>query len=119
MEIGRRLVAPLIARFVRKYPGIQAHLDLSDSGLDVIDDGLDVALRVGLPTDVSVIAKKILSTRRIVCASPSCLKRHGVPQRPEDLQRHNCIRLVRGKRVMDTWSFQEVASDSRWLLAER
>ena len=106
-EIGRRLIAPLVATFVEKYPGIQAHLTLSDSGLDVIDDGLDVALRVGLPTDVSVIAKKILSTRRIVCASPSYLKRHGVPQRPEDLRQHDCIRLVRGRRVMDAWSFQE------------
>jgi DNA-binding transcriptional LysR family regulator len=107
MSIGRRLIAPLIARFVEKYPGIEAHLDLSDSGLDVIDDGLDVALRAGLPTDASVIAKKILSTRRAVCASPSYLKRHGIPRRPEDLQQHDCIRLVRGRRVMDTWSFQE------------
>jgi DNA-binding transcriptional LysR family regulator len=107
MGIGRRLVAPLVASFVEKYPGIQVHLNLSDSGLDVIDDGLDVALRNGLPADTSVIAKKILSTRRIVCASPSYLKRHGVPRRPEDLLQHDCIRLVRGRRVMDAWSFQE------------
>jgi DNA-binding transcriptional LysR family regulator len=107
MGIGRRLIAPLVASFVEKYPGIQVHLNLSDSGLDVIDDGLDVALRVGLPADTSVIAKKILSTRRIVCASPSYLKRHGVPRRPEDLRQHDCIRLVRGRRVMDAWLFQE------------
>jgi DNA-binding transcriptional LysR family regulator len=107
VAIGRRLVAPLVARFVEKYPDVQIHLYLSDSGLDVIDDGLDVSLRVGLPTDASVIAKKILSTRRIVCASPSYLKRHGVPRRPEDLRQHNCIRLVRGRRVIDTWLFQE------------
>jgi DNA-binding transcriptional LysR family regulator len=107
MGLGRRLIAPLVARFVEKFPGVQVHLRLSDSGLDIIDDGLDVALRVGLPTDASVIAKKILSTRRIVCASPSYLKSHGVPRRPEDLRQHDCIRLVRGRRVMDAWSFQE------------
>jgi DNA-binding transcriptional LysR family regulator len=107
LGIGRRLIAPLVASFVEKHPGVQVHLNLSDSGLDVIDDGLDVALRVGLPTDASVIAKKILSTRRIVCASPSYLKRHGAPRRPEDLRQHDCIRLVRGRRVMDAWSFQE------------
>jgi DNA-binding transcriptional LysR family regulator len=107
VAIGRRLVAPLVARFVEKYPDVQIHLYLSDSGLDVIDDGLDVSLRVGLPTDATVIAKKILTTRRLVCASPSYLKRHGVPRRPEDLRQHNCIRLVRGRRVMDTWLFQE------------
>ena len=105
--IGRRLVAPLVARFVEKFPGVQIHLYLSDAGLDVVDDGLDIALRVGLPTDASVIAKKILSTRRVVCASPAYLKRHGIPRRPEDLQQHNCIRLVRGRRVMDAWTFQE------------
>jgi DNA-binding transcriptional LysR family regulator len=107
MGIGRRLIAPLVARFVEKYPGIQVHLNLSDSGLDVIDDGLDIALRVGLPPDASVIAKKILSTRRIVCASPAYLKIHGTPRRPEDLRQHDCIRLVRGRRVMDAWSFQQ------------
>jgi DNA-binding transcriptional LysR family regulator len=105
--IGRRLIAPLVARFVKQFPCVQIQLYLSDSGLDVLDDGLDIALRVGLPTDASVIAKKILSTRRIVCASPSYLNRHGVPRRPEDLQQHNCIRLVRGRRVIDAWSFQE------------
>jgi DNA-binding transcriptional LysR family regulator len=105
--IGRRLVAPLVARFVEKFPGVQIHLYLSDAGLDVVDDGLDVSLRVGLPTDASVIAKRILTTRRIVCASPSYLKRHGVPRRPWDLQQHNCIRLVRGRKVIDAWWFQE------------
>lgn len=105
--IGRRLVAPLVARFAEKFPGIQIHLRLSDAGLDVVDDGLDIALRVGLPEDAGVIAKKILSTRRVVCASPSYLRRYGTPRRPEDLQKHNCIRLVRGRRVMDAWSFQE------------
>ena len=69
MEIGRRLIAPLVARFVEKYPGIQVHLNLSDSGLHVIDDGLDIALRVGLPTDASVIAKKILSQAHCLCLS--------------------------------------------------
>ena len=106
-ELGRRLVAPLIAQFARRYPGIEVRLVLSDAGLDVIDDGLDVALRVGLPDDNSVIARKILSTKRIVCASPAYFKRHGIPSHPEELHHHNCIRLMRGRRVMDSWVFQE------------
>jgi DNA-binding transcriptional LysR family regulator len=107
MELGRRLIAPLITDFRQKFPDVQVHLMLSDSGLDVIDDGLDVALRIGLPADSSVIAKKILSAKRIVCASPAYLKKHGVPAKPSDLLQHDCIRLVRGKRVMDTWIFQD------------
>jgi DNA-binding transcriptional LysR family regulator len=106
-ELGRRLVAPLITEFVQKYPEVEVHLTLSDSGLDVIDDGLDIALRVGLPDDSSVIARKVLSTKRIVCASPAYLKRHGIPVHPQDLKQHNCIRLVRGRRAMVSWLFQE------------
>jgi DNA-binding transcriptional LysR family regulator len=107
MELGRRLIAPLITDFRQKFPDVQVHLMLSDAGLDVIDDGLDVALRVGLPADSSVIAKKILSAKRIVCASPVYFEEHGVPAKPSDLLHHDCIRLVRGRRVMDTWLFQD------------
>jgi DNA-binding transcriptional LysR family regulator len=107
MELGRRLIAPLITEFRRGFPDVQVHLMLSDSGLDVIDDGLDVALRVGLPGDLSVIAKKILTAKRIVCASPAYFKKHGAPTKPSDLLQHDCIRLVRGRRVMDTWLFQD------------
>lgn len=107
MELGRRLVAPLITEFRGKFPDVQVHLVLSDSGLDVIDDGLDVALRVGLPSDSSVIAKKVLTAKRITCASPAYFKEHGTPAKPSDLLQHDCIRLVRGRRVMDAWVFQE------------
>jgi DNA-binding transcriptional LysR family regulator len=107
MELGRRLVAPLITEFRTKFPHVQVHFVLSDSGLDVIDDGLDVALRVGLPSDSSVIVKKILTAKRITCASPAYFKQHGIPSNPGDLLQHDCIRLVRGRRVMDAWVFQE------------
>ncbi len=109
MELGRRLVAPLITEFRGKFPDVQVHLVLSDSGLDVIDDGLDVALRVGLPSDSSVIARKVLTAKRITCASPGYFKEHGTPAKPGDLLQHDCIRLVRGRRVMDAWVFQEQA----------
>ena len=107
MEIGRQLIAPLITEFRRKFPDVQVHLMLSDAGLDVIDDGLDVALRIGLPSDSSLIAKKVLTAKRIVCASPAYFKEHGTPAKPSDLLQHECIRLVRGRRVMDAWVFQE------------
>src|ERR1700727_3399695 len=107
MELGRRLVAPLITEFRGKFPDVQVHLVLSDSGLDVIDDGLDVALRVGLPSDSSVIAKKVLTAKRITCASPAYFKEHGTPAKPGDLLQHDCTRLVRGRRVMAAWVFQE------------
>ena len=107
MELGRRLVAPLITEFRGNFPDVQVHLVLSDSGVDVIDDGLDVALRNGLPSDSSVIAKKVLTAKRITCASPGYFKAHGTPAKPGDLLQHDCIRLVRGRQAMDAWVFQE------------
>jgi DNA-binding transcriptional LysR family regulator len=107
MELGRRVIGPLIAKFAQKFPQVEVHLMLSDAGLDVIDDGLDIALRIGLPSDASVIAKKIFTTQRIVCASPQYFKHYGKPRHPKDLLEHNCIRLVRGRRIFDSWVFQE------------
>lgn len=102
-EIGRKRVAPMITAFCDRYPEVEVRLVLSDGGLDVIDDNLDVALRIGLPADIGVVAKQLLSSRRIVVASPDYLARHGMPRAPADLAGHDCIRLVRGQRVFDRW----------------
>lgn len=105
MALGRQVIAPMIARFTEIYPDVQVQLVLSDAGLDVVDDSLDIALRVGLPVDTSVIARKLLSRRRIVCASPEYLMKFGRPNTPDDLRRHNCIRLVRASGLLDKWQF--------------
>lgn len=102
-EIGRKRVAPMITAFCDRYPEVEVRLVLSDGGLDVIDDNLDVALRIGLPADIGVVAKQLLSSRRIVVASPDYLAKHGTPRAPADLAGHDCIRLVRGQRVFDRW----------------
>jgi DNA-binding transcriptional LysR family regulator len=106
-EIGRKQIAPIITAFCARYPEVEVRLVLSDIGLDVIDDNLDIALRIGLPPDTGVIAKKLLSSRRIVVGSPAYLARHGTPRTPAELASHDCIRLVRGQRVFDRWRFME------------
>lgn len=105
MQIGRQLVAPLIGGFNTRYPGVSVELVLSDAGLEVMEDDIDVAIRNGLPAEQNVVARKLLDSRRVVCASPKYLERHGVPQTPDDLLKHNCIRLVRGRRIFDRWAF--------------
>lgn len=105
MGLGRRIIAPVIERFNDAYPDVNVHLVLSDAGWDVLDDSLDIAIRVGLPPDTSVIARTLVSQRRIVCASPEYLARFGTPRTPEDLTRHNCIRLVKGACALDNWQF--------------
>jgi len=105
MGFGRRILTPIIERFSDAYPEVDVHLVLSDAGWDVLDDSLDVAVRVGLPPDTSVISRLLVSQRRIVCASPQYLARFGTPRTPEDLTHHRCIRLVRGSCALDNWQF--------------
>ena len=105
MQIGRRLIAPLIGRFVERYPEIDAQLSLSDSGHDLVGEELDVALTVGTPHDPDLVMRRLLVSRKVICASPAYLSRFGMPRVPEDLLKHNCIRKLRGRHVLDIWDF--------------
>jgi DNA-binding transcriptional LysR family regulator len=105
MEFGRRRVAPLLAQFAAQHPQLEAHLVLSDAGLEIGQDGLDVALRVDRPDDQAIITRKIASTRRVLCAAPSYLAAHGTPSAPADLANHECLRLARRHRLHDRWRF--------------
>jgi DNA-binding transcriptional LysR family regulator len=107
LEIGRRRFAPLIAEFCKQYPRVSVELVLSDSQIDVVGEELDVGLLADQPTDGNLISRQLISSRRVVCASPEYIAKHGVPERPEDLQRHDCIRLIRGRHIFDRWTFLE------------
>jgi DNA-binding transcriptional LysR family regulator len=105
MELGRRRIAPLLAEFAARHPALQTHLALSDAGLEIGRDGLDVALRVDRPEDQSIMTRKIASTRRVLCAAPSYLAARGTPKTPADLTGHECLRLARRHRLHDRWRF--------------
>jgi len=107
LQIGRRMIAPLIGRFIERHPEIQTQLILSDSFQDIAEDELDVALTVGPPNDPDLLLRRLLISRKVLCASPEYLAQWGVPQRPDDLLEHNCIRRVRGRYVISTWRFGE------------
>jgi DNA-binding transcriptional LysR family regulator len=106
-QIGRRRIAPLVANFVRLHPDVRIRLVLSDKSLDVIQNNLDVAIRIDQPEDTDVVARKLMSGRRLLCASPAYIARAGKPSRPDDLSQHDCIRLIRGERMMERWLFAE------------
>jgi DNA-binding transcriptional LysR family regulator len=107
LEIGRRRFAPLIAEFSKQYPRVSVELVLNDSEVDLMGEELDVGLLADQPTDGNLISRPLISSRRVVCASPEYIAKRGVPDRPEDLLRHDCIRLVRGRHVFDRWTFLE------------
>ena len=106
MDLGRRHVAPLLARFTRDHPGLEAHLILSDSGLELGQDGLDIALRIGPPLEAGVISRKLVDCPTLICASPAYVARQGLPDSLDDLANHECLRLARKHRLVDVWRFR-------------
>ncbi|WP_108482762.1 LysR family transcriptional regulator [Oceaniglobus ichthyenteri] len=93
LGVGKRVVAPLIPEFVDRYPEVSVRLRLSDRKVDLLEDGLDVALFVGRPPDSNLKLRKIMDTPRVLCAAPAYLAKRGTPQVPNDLRRHNCLLL--------------------------
>ena len=86
-----RHVAPLITRYLEKFPEVQIDATLSDRRIDLIEEGLDLALRVGPSPDPGLIARRLATDRLVICAAPAYLERNGRPTRPEDLAAHNCV----------------------------
>jgi DNA-binding transcriptional LysR family regulator len=80
-----------IDEFSRKHPGVRFDLDLSDRWLDLLQDGIDVAVRIGQLRDSSLIARRLFKSRVVICASPAYLEKNGTPAIPEDLANHECL----------------------------
>lgn len=100
---GHRLVVPLLPVFVDRYPKIELELTFSDAVIDLIAEGVDVAVRVAQHSDSRLIVRRLASNRRVICASPRYLEKHGVPATPNDLDRHICLGISRGG--LNIWEF--------------
>lgn len=92
-SFGRLFVAPAISAFMRQYPEIEIHVDLTDRVVNLQEKGYDLAIRTGTLTDSVLIAKRLCADRQVVVASPDYIEAHGAPQRPDDLDAHNCFVL--------------------------
>ena len=103
LGFGRTHIAPLISRFVRQHPGVDVQLQLSVNPPPLTEDAFDVGIRFGAPPDARVIARHIAPNRRLLCASPAYLKKHGTPRTPHELTRHNCIGIRQGEEAYGTW----------------
>ena len=98
-------LAPVLSEFLARYPLVQFELLPTDRVIDMVDEGIDVAIRIGRLADTSFMARKIGEDKRLICAAPSYLARHGTPQRPEDLARHSCI-VSRDHAYLNRWPFK-------------
>jgi DNA-binding transcriptional LysR family regulator len=103
LGFGRRFVAPIISRFVRKYPEVNVQLQLSVNPPPLTEDAFDVCIRFGEPPEARVIARHIAHNRRVLCASPKYLNRHGMPETPSELAKHQCIGIRQGEEAYGQW----------------
>jgi DNA-binding transcriptional LysR family regulator len=105
LAFSTHFLAPVIGDFLERHPAIQLELMPTDRVLDMVEEGVDVAIRIGRLDDSSFMARKIGDDVRLVCAAPSYLAAHPAPRRPEDLARHNCI-VSRDRAYLNRWHFR-------------
>jgi DNA-binding transcriptional LysR family regulator len=88
---GRLFVVPAVADFLKRYPRVHAELIFNDRYVNLVEEGFDLAIRVGIPTDTSARGRKLADSRRVLVASPGYLKARGRPTLPKDLKDHECL----------------------------
>ncbi len=102
---GRIFVLPGLNDFLDKYPDINIDYIMEDRYIDLVKEGVDLAIRIGPLEDSSLIARKIGSSKRVIAASPDYLLKHGFPKKPADLQQHNCL-LYSQLKTQREWFFR-------------
>jgi len=103
--LGRIVLLPILEEFLRAFPEIDVQMGLQDRAVNLLEEHVDVALRIGVLADSSLIAIRVGEIHRVTCASPDYLKARGTPRAPEDLQGHDCI------------SFAPMVSPKSWTFA--
>jgi DNA-binding transcriptional LysR family regulator len=102
---GRLHVVPVLVEFLEAYPEVRVRLALGDRNLNLVDEHIDLALRIGELPDSGLVTTNLGSTRRITCASPKYLERAGTPRHPRDLRQHACVNFD-ALGAGDTWRFR-------------
>ncbi|WP_261841179.1 LysR family transcriptional regulator [Aliamphritea ceti] len=104
-DFGRQFIAEALAKFVRQYPKVQVSLHLDDGIMNLAQRGFDLGIRIGNLPDSSLIARPLVSNRRLLCASPEYLQHRGKPKHPADLETHDCIVMAPSGEVRNVWFF--------------
>ncbi len=103
---GRQHVAPLLPSFVAEHREVSVNLNLNDRLVDVVGEGIDVAIRIATLSDSSLVGVKLADNERVLVATPAYLKRHGTPRTLDDLSRHNCL-AISSEGSQRGWTFRE------------
>ncbi len=102
---GRRYVAPIVSEFIRRHRDVNVEMLFVDRLANVVEEGLDVAVRIGHLRDSSLVAIRIGEVRRVVCASLQYLRHHGIPRTPAEVRAHVCVRHM-GTSPRNEWNFR-------------
>lgn len=103
--MGSTYLNPIVTEFLKAYPDVDVELRLADRVINLVEEGVDIALRVGELPDSRLIAVNLGTIRHVVCASPSYLKVHGAPATPADLSAHCCVTFT-SLEAQHTWTFK-------------
>jgi DNA-binding transcriptional LysR family regulator len=103
LSFGVRHMCEPVARFGRLHPRVMFDIDLNDRRIDLLEEGVDLALRIGRLADSSLIARRLFEVRTVVCASPAYLDRHGTPKTPQELTDHACL------------AYRNLAEPTKWV----
>ena len=106
VDLGRNRIAPLLNRFMEQHPDIKIDLILNDGYVDLVAQGVDLAIRQGDLADSTLRSILLGQNRRIVCASPKYLEAFGTPEHPDELVKHNCIVMRFGNVIDNEWKYQ-------------
>jgi DNA-binding transcriptional LysR family regulator len=108
LSFGIRHLAPAVSEFLVRHAALSIEMDLNDRRVDIVEEGFDIAIRIGVLEDSSLIARKLFDAGNVLCASPGYLARHGTPERPEDVANHAGLIYASwpGRRAW-TWRHQD------------
>lgn len=106
LGFGRTTIAPLVSTFAQRYPQVEVQLDVTDRPVDLVASGIDLAIRFGELPDQRLVARRIMSNRRLLCASPRYLERHGMPASLADLASHRCIVHRQNDEAHGVWRLE-------------
>ena len=111
LGFGRTTIAPLLSAFARRHPEIDVQMDVTDRPVDLAEQGFDLAIRFGAPPDQRLNARRVMSNRRFLCASPLYLEQHGLPATLADLASHRCILHRQNDDAYGIWRFTREGKD--------
>lgn len=113
VSFGASIIAPLTASFLQAWPEVRVELDLTNRMVDLVDEGIDLAIRIGDIQRTDLVAKYLAPYRMAICAAPDYLARHGTPQTPADLAGHQCLSHTVWT-ARNEWRLPGAAEEVRW-----